>query len=494
MSVRLKEEVTPVAATPAGYGEIYFDIADSLFKQRVGGVINVVTNPTDAEIKTAYENNADTNAFTDAEKTLLGNQSGTNTGDMSDAQVKTAYENNADTNTFTDAEKTLLGNQSGTNTGDQTTVSGKSGSTDALETTGATVDVSASAPPTAGQVLIASTATAAEWQDFAGGGSEIEKSEAGNTFVVGTAIYHDGLNWQFAKADNADTLAEFVVTEIIVAGTSFKAAKFGQVTSVGHGFTPSEHYYLSDVSNIGGAVIAEPSTFSCPLFYVEDANTLQLEVYRPAVVNAGGAFDAMALQTTGASVDVSASAPPTTGEVLIATSPTTATWQAAAAGVTMTDWVDNGAINLLGSTTAPTKGATSRDKIYSRRVGDSLEMRFEFHQTSAGTAGSGSYIIVLPSGLSMDGAKINTTSASPSTVISSHVGTGNIGNALNEGSAVNQEVEIAVWSSNALRVLFEDNTYNNRKDWANNALGLDNTTIHFSGMATVPISGWTTSN
>ena len=37
---------------------------------------------TDSEIKTKYENNANTNAFTDTEKTLLGSQSGTNTGDQ----------------------------------------------------------------------------------------------------------------------------------------------------------------------------------------------------------------------------------------------------------------------------------------------------------------------------------------------------------------------------------------------------------------------------
>jgi hypothetical protein len=61
-----------------------------------------------ATIKTLYESNADTNAFTDAEKTNLGNQSGTNTGDMSNADVKTAYEANADTNAFTDADETKL--------------------------------------------------------------------------------------------------------------------------------------------------------------------------------------------------------------------------------------------------------------------------------------------------------------------------------------------------------------------------------------------------
>ena len=56
---------------------------------------------------------------TDANMTVLGNTSGANTGDMSDADVKTAYENNAETNAFTDAEKTVVGNTSNTNTGDQ---------------------------------------------------------------------------------------------------------------------------------------------------------------------------------------------------------------------------------------------------------------------------------------------------------------------------------------------------------------------------------------
>jgi len=46
-----------------------------------GNVVTPDTTYTDAEIKTKYESNADTNAFTDAEKTNLGNQSGTNTGD-----------------------------------------------------------------------------------------------------------------------------------------------------------------------------------------------------------------------------------------------------------------------------------------------------------------------------------------------------------------------------------------------------------------------------
>ena len=71
---------------------------------------------TNTEIKTAYEANSDTNAFTDAEKTKLQNLDlaklqGIETGataDQSNAEIKTAYEANSDTNAFTDAEKTKL--------------------------------------------------------------------------------------------------------------------------------------------------------------------------------------------------------------------------------------------------------------------------------------------------------------------------------------------------------------------------------------------------
>ena len=63
---------------------------------------------SNAEIKTAYEANSDTNAFTDAEKTKLTNIESNATADQSDSEIKTAYENNSNTNAFTDAEKTKL--------------------------------------------------------------------------------------------------------------------------------------------------------------------------------------------------------------------------------------------------------------------------------------------------------------------------------------------------------------------------------------------------
>ena len=50
----------------------------------------------------------DDNYVTDAELVVIGNTSGTNTGDKTDPEIKTAYENNADTNAYTDTEKTKL--------------------------------------------------------------------------------------------------------------------------------------------------------------------------------------------------------------------------------------------------------------------------------------------------------------------------------------------------------------------------------------------------
>lgn len=63
---------------------------------------------TGAEIKAAYEAQANTNAYTDAEKTKLAGVETGATADMTAGEIKTAYESNGDTNAFTDAEKSQL--------------------------------------------------------------------------------------------------------------------------------------------------------------------------------------------------------------------------------------------------------------------------------------------------------------------------------------------------------------------------------------------------
>jgi len=76
---------------------------------KLAGIETAATaDQTAAEIKTAYESNADTNAFTDADHTKLDGIEASATADQTAGEIKTAYESNADTNAFTDADHTKL--------------------------------------------------------------------------------------------------------------------------------------------------------------------------------------------------------------------------------------------------------------------------------------------------------------------------------------------------------------------------------------------------
>ena len=75
---------------------------------------------TDAQIKTAYENNANTNAFEDAEKTKLAGIETGATADQTDAQIRAAVEAATDSNVFTDADHSKLNAIEAGATADQT--------------------------------------------------------------------------------------------------------------------------------------------------------------------------------------------------------------------------------------------------------------------------------------------------------------------------------------------------------------------------------------
>lgn len=120
-----------------------------------------------------------------------------------------------------------------------------------------------------------------------GGGGTFFKVTQNNTFSAGQGIYHNSGTGLFEKAsaDDANKLAYYVVTE--ASGTEFTAADFGRVEIPSHGYAVGFYYFLTnDPMNAGDAVSTEPTTgFSNPLFYVEDANTLQIKVYRPSAVS-----------------------------------------------------------------------------------------------------------------------------------------------------------------------------------------------------------------
>jgi hypothetical protein len=237
-----------------------------------------------------------------------------------------------------------------------------------------------------------------DWQTIGGGSLEIEKTETAHGFAQFDGIYHDGTSWLKAKADDSATLADFVVTEVINVN-DFKAAKFGEVISVAHSYTVGEHYFLSDTV-AGGAVIGEPSQFSNPIFYVEDVDTIHLEVYRPSVTSLASSGAADALSTTGDDVNVSLSPPPTAGQVPVATSPTTVTWQ-----TIITPWV-------AYTPTYTGLGTVTLNNCFWRRVGDDMQIRGSVKSGIPTAAICG---LTLPPTYTLDSTKLpistNTTAA-----------------------------------------------------------------------------------
>ena len=79
-------------------------------------------------------------------------------------------------------------------------------------------------------------------------------------------------------------------------------------------------------------------------------------------------------------------------------------------------WTDAGTITIGATTTPPTKGTIVVDNVKWRQVGDSYEVEFKYEHSTAGAAGSGDYLITLPSGLEFDSS------------IPSYTGTININN------------------------------------------------------------------
>jgi len=123
-----------------------------------------------------------------------------------------------------------------------------------------------------------------------GAGTNFEITQAAHGLAVGDGIYHNGTIFVKAKAD-ADTTLAYQVVVVVTNVNTFTAADFGRVEALSHGFTIGEYYFQSEVT-AGLATITEPSIgFSNPLFYVEDANTLQIKCLRPNAIDGGITVD-----------------------------------------------------------------------------------------------------------------------------------------------------------------------------------------------------------
>lgn len=112
--------------------------------------------------------------------------------------------------------------------------------------------------------------------DETGGGVTILRNQTAHGFSLLDPIYHDGSDWLLADTASEETLADYVVTEVVDVD-NFVASKFGEVEATAHGLTIGEHYYQDGTTYS----TTQNANFSVPLFYVEDANTILLQMLRP---------------------------------------------------------------------------------------------------------------------------------------------------------------------------------------------------------------------
>ena len=157
----------------------------------------------------------------------------------------------------------------------------------------------------------------------------------------------------------------------------------------------------------------------------------------------------------------------------------------------VTDWKSDGAITITGATTNPTKGSINVDKMWWRRVGDNAEIRMEYEQGAAGTAGSGDYFFKLPANLQADLTKVTAFTLATPQVSFNCLGTafaGINGSATGSGAVV-------LFDATRFRMAMDITTSSTAFSFAGSGyFSLANGAQQFTASFTVPIAGWTSNN
>jgi hypothetical protein len=156
--------------------------------------------------------------------------------------------------------------------------------------------------------------------------------------------------------------------------------------------------------------------------------------------------------------------------------------QSTIVGPAMTDWTDFPMV-ITATVTNPTKGTIVTDSAFWRRVGDSMEIRYDYQQSAGGTAGTGSsYIFGLPSGYAADTQKVFLD------LVNNDLGKVGDCNTFDGTSREHGDVKLISATGLNLIVFNQTNGYGNV---APGRVDLSNATVRYTFTAKVPISGWT---
>lgn len=141
---------------------------------------------------------------------------------------------------------------------------------------------------------------------------------------------------------------------------------------------------------------------------------------------------------------------------------------------------------ITGVTSNPTYGTTALNVAYWRRVGDSMEIMWNFRQTAAGSAGSGTYLFNVPLGLQIDTTKLSASTS----FLQTYVGDFDM---RAPGSGVHGKGKVSVYSATQLAVgaFHLSASVQAASVWASGYLGFaDFTDIEYAMRIKIPIAGW----
>jgi hypothetical protein len=116
------------------------------------------------------------------------------------------------------------------------------------------------------------------------------------------------------------------------------------------------------------------------------------------------------------------------------------------------EWIDAGTITIGAITTAPTKGTTVYDNVRYRQINSTTyEVEYNFAQSTAGTAGSGTYLWSLPPGITWGANVLTTTSNDVTTYLTRTILTK--GQTLATSGAIERLVAVIPYNATQFRML-----------------------------------------
>lgn len=151
-------------------------------------------------------------------------------------------------------------------------------------------------------------------------------------------------------------------------------------------------------------------------------------------------------------------------------------------GAAVSEW-QSYTLTVGATTTAPTFGTSSINEARYRRVGDSMQIKYQLRITTAGSAGSGTYLFPLPTGYTIDTAKLtpSTTNVKPAVGVAS----------VEEDDTLLHTGFVKAYSTTQLAIYADNGASSNVVTAVGSpSHGAANNIVEYSFDATVPIAEW----